>query len=328
LDEFIATTGYNRKYAIHLLSHWGKAKYVTMGDELLKLVAGRPKKPSPRKGHLRYPPSLDAPLELLWVLHNCPCGKRLVPALKDNRVSLLRTASLGISPEVYDQISAMSASTIDRRLKGKHPEQSLKGITHTRPAKALKHLVPVRTWGDWKNAVPGEFQADTVGHDGGNPRGEFCFTLTLVDVASSWTELRALRNRAGTWIEKALTDLKANLPFPFRALHTDNGGEFINLTVAAFCNNNSIAFTRSRADRKNDNAYVECRNDDAVRHSVGYARFDTDEEYQALVEVYLYAVPFMNHFLPSMKLAEKRREGAKVIKRHDRAMTPYRRLLE
>lgn len=301
---------------------------MTIDDELLKLVAGRPKKPSPRAGHPRYHHALDSTLETLWVLHNCPCSKRLAPALKENRHAILGSPLLTIDPASYDEICQMSASTIDRRLKGKHPEQSLKGITHTRPSKALKHLVPVRTWGDWQNALPGEFQADTVGHDGGNARGEFCFTLTLVDVASGWTELRALRNRAGLWIEKALADIKATLPLPFKALHTDNGGEFINLTVATFCAGNDIAFTRSRADRKNDNAYVECRNDDAVRRSVGYARFDSEDEYQALVAVYRAAVPFMNHFLPSMKLTDKHREGAKVIKRHDRAVTPYQRLMQ
>lgn len=262
------------------------------------------------------------------MLHNCICGKRLAPALSENRDALLRSLALGIPEADYDAIAAMSPATIDRRLRGKHPEQDLRGITHTRPAKALKNLVPVRTWGDWKDALPGEFQGDTVGHDGGNPRGEFCFTLTLIDVASGWTELRALRNRAGRWIEGALEDVRASLPFPLRAFHTDNGGEFINLTVAAFCNRSGIAFTRSRADRKNDNCYVECRNDDAVRRSVGYARFDSDQEFEALAEVYRFAVPLMNYFLPGMKLVTKHREGARVVKRHDRAMTPFRRLSE
>jgi hypothetical protein len=328
LDEFIATTGYNRKYASHLLSRWGLSKYVRMGDELLKLTAGRPRKKVPRIGRPHYPHSLDSILELLWVLHNSPCGKRLAPALRENRDALLQSAELGISPADYDAIASMSPATIDRRLRGKHPEQSLKGITHTRPAKALKNLVPVRTWGDWQEALPGEFQADTVGHDGGISSGEFCFTLTAVDVASGWTELRALRNRASRWIEAALEDIRGNLPFSFLGLHTDNGGEFINLGIAAFCARNAISFTRSRADRKNDNCYVECRNDDAVRRSVGYARLDTDEELQALAQVYRFAVPLMNYFLPSMRLVSKRREGAKVIKRHDRAKTPYLRLMD
>jgi hypothetical protein len=327
LDEFVATTGYNRKYASHLLSRWGTSTYTLLDGELLKLTAGRPRKRPPREGRPTYPHSLDHLLERLWVLHNCACGKRLAPALKENREALLRSPTLGISAEDYQAIATMSASTIDRRLRGRHPEQELKGITHTRPAKALKNLVPVRTWGDWKAALPGEFQADTVGHDGGNPRGEFCFTLTLIDVATGWTELRALRNRASRWIEEALADVKAAVPFPFRSLHTDNGGEFINLSVAAFCTRSSIAFTRSRADRKNDNCYVECRNDDAVRRSVGYARYDTDAELLALAEVYRHAVPLMNFFLPAMRLVEKHREGAKVIKRHDAATTPYLRLM-
>lgn len=328
LDEFVATTGYNRKYASHLLSRWGLSKYVRIDDELLKLTAGRPRKKAARPGRLRYPHSLDRPLESLWVLHNCPCGKRLAPALAENREAVLKGAELGISAAEYDAIAAMSPSTIDRRLSGRHPEQSLKGITHTRPAKALKNLVQVKTWGDWQDARPGEFQADTVGHDGGTSQGEFCFTLTAVDVASGWTELRALKNRAARWVRAGLDDIRENLPFPLRGLHTDNGGEFINLVVAAFCESHAVEFTRSRADRKNDNCYVECRNDDAVRRSVGYARFDTDDELEALAQVYRFAVPLMNYFLPGMKLVSKRREGAKVIKRHDEAKTPYRRLME
>ncbi len=126
-----------------------------MDDELLKLTAGRLRKKVARPGRPRYPHRLDAQLELLWVLHNCPCGKRLTPALRENRDTLLRSPALGISVEDYDAIAAMSPATIDRRLRGKHTGQGLKGITHTRPAKALKNLVPVRTWATGRMPVPG-----------------------------------------------------------------------------------------------------------------------------------------------------------------------------
>ena len=327
LDEFMTTTGYNRKYAIHLLQHWGKSTFVHLEGQLLRLKAGR-KKQGSRKGRTIYGPELYQPLVRLWILHNRLSGKLLAPAIRENRERLAASPSLGLGPGVLDALCRMSPATIDRRLAARKRKDALRGITHTRPAKALKHLVPVRTAADWKDARPGEFQADTVGHDGGVAKGEFCFTLVLVDVASGWTELRALKNRAMRWVAQAMEEVRAALPFPFLALHTDNGGEFINLTLARWCGDHGIAFTRSRAERKNDNCYVECRNDDVVRRAVGYGRFDTDLALQALAAFYRSAALLANHFLPTMRYTEKTRVGGRVRKRYDTPRTPYRRLLE
>ena len=76
-----------------------------MDDELLKLTAGKPRRKTARPGRPRYPHSLDDQLELLWVLHNCPCGKRLAPALRENRDTLLKSSALGITAADYDAIA-------------------------------------------------------------------------------------------------------------------------------------------------------------------------------------------------------------------------------
>jgi len=328
LEEFIATCGYNRKYAIHLLNHWGKSHLVQLDGELVNLKGGRPR-PRQRVGRVRYPRSLDADLEKLWVLHNRVAGKRLAAAIREHQELLRRSLPrLAITPEAFDDLVGMSAATIDRRLAKVRRAVPLHGLGHTRPASALRHLVPVRTAFDWQDARPGAFQADTVGHEGGLAKGEYCFSLVLVDVASGWTELRALKNRAARWIVEALTAVWSDLPFPFTSLHTDNGGEFVNATVASLCAERGYGFTRSRADKKNDNCYVESRNDDAVRRTVGSVRLDTDAELSALAEFYQLACPLSNFFLPSHRLISKHRDGGRLHKCYDTPTTPYRRLLD
>ena len=56
---------------------------------------------------------------------------------------------------------------------------------------------------------------------------------------------------------------------------------------------------------------------------MGYARYDTEEQLKILNTLYERLNPYTNFFQPVMKLVEKRRNGSKVRKKHDRARTPY-----
>ncbi|GHV10302.1 hypothetical protein FACS189485_23330 [Spirochaetia bacterium] len=107
----------------------------------------------------------------------------------------------------------------------------------------------------------------------------------------------------------------------------DNGGEFINRTLLAWCNANRITFTRSRPYKKNDNCFVEQKNFKCVREYSGYARLDTPSEREALARVYRSLCPLLNYFLPTIKLITKTRVGSKVRKVYDKPMSPYQRLL-
>jgi len=133
----------------------------------------------------------------------------------------------------------------------------LRGRSHTKPGSLLKSQIPIRTWSDWDDAVPGFVQIDLVGHEGGNSSGEFCFTLTVTDIATGWMVNRSVRNKAAVWVFEALQHVIGQFPFPIKGIDSDNGSEFINEHLLRWCIDNKVTFTRSRAGNKNDGAHVE-----------------------------------------------------------------------
>jgi hypothetical protein len=181
---------------------------------------------------------------------------------------------------------------------------------------------------DWDERNPGFFELDRVAHDGGSSRGEYCLTLTATDVYSGWVELRALRNQAHRWVKEEVEHIYEHLPYPLKGVDSDNGGEFINHQLWTWANDHQITFTRGRPYHKNDNCFVEQKNDLAVRRTVGYYRFDTQQEFEALQEVYTHLCPLLNYYYPSVRLIEKTRIGARVKKVYDDPKPPYLRLLE
>lgn len=146
-------------------------------------------------------------------------------------------------------------------------------------------------------------------------------------MATGWTEPRALPNKAQRWVHEAIDEIRQDLPFPLLGLDCDNGAEFINMQLYRYCAERGITFTRSRPYRKNDNCYVEQKNWSVVRQQVGYGRYDTPAELEALRDLYRVLRLYVNFFQPQMKLVSKTRRGAKVIKRFDAARTPYQRVL-
>jgi len=204
----------------------------------------------------------------------------------------------------------------------------LRARTQTKPGTLLKHQIPIRTFSDWDDLQPGFVEIDLVSHEGGNARGDYAFTLDATDVCTGWTETEAVRNKAEKWVFAGLQKAKARFPFDIMGIDSDNGSEFINNHLYRYCTQNKITFTRSRPYRKNDNCFVEQKNYSIVRRAVGYRRYDTPGELQALNELYAVLRLYTNFFQPSMKLIEKTRIGSKVCKKYDKAKTPYRRVLE
>lgn len=328
LDEFVANTGYHRKYAIGLLGSWGKKVVRHIEGKPVKVVVGQPRKRRTRVGKPFYDEAVRKILEPLWELFDYMCGKRLAVLIRVNIEMIAAQPELNIDDEVKAKLMRISPATIDRLLSGKRKALQLKGRTHTRPGTLLKHSIPIRTSFDWDERKPGFFELDTVAHDGGSASGEYCYSLDAIDVASGWTEIRALKNRAHTWVKQQVETIGSELPFPLLGIDSDNGGEFINHQLWDYCKENKILFTRSRPYRKNDNCFVEQKNDMAIRRTVGYYRFDTDEEFAALQQVYRHLCPLLNFYYPSVRLIEKIREGARVKKIYDSPKTPYQRLLE
>jgi hypothetical protein len=148
----------------------------------------------------------------------------------------------------------------------------------TKPGSLLRDQITVRTWADWDSTVPGFVEIDPVGPEGGNSSGEFYFTLPVTDIATGWTINRAVRNKARKWMLEAIDYVLGRFPFPVLGIDSDNGSEFINYHLLAYCEEHSITFTRSPSGNKNDGCYVEQKNRFRVRELVGYCRYDTAAE--------------------------------------------------
>lgn len=322
LDEFTATTEYNRSYAATLLRKGAVPRKKKGGKGKAQMKRdGRGRKPT-------YGPEVLPPLKKIWGVLNFPCGRRLVAAMPEMVRVMEKFKELKLSDEVRDKLLSVSSSTADRLLRADRKKMELKSRSRTKPGSLLKHKIPVRTFADWDDLRPGFLEIDLVGHDGGNVSGDYCQSLDTVDIATGWTEPRGLKNKAQVWTFDAIEDIREVLPFPLLGIDSDNGGEFINAHLYRYCEKEEITFTRSREYRKNDNCYVEQKNYTAVRTYVGYMRYDTDEELGILGELYSILRLYLNFFQPQMKLVEKTRIGSKVTRKYDHPKTPYQRVLE
>lgn len=89
-----------------------------------------------------------------------------------------------------------------------------------------------------------------------------------------------------------------------------------------------ITFTRCRPYKKNDQCHVEQKNGSLVRRWVGYDRFEGSAACRQLATLYGVFRLYVNFFQPSLKLISKERQGSKVLKKYDKAQTPYQRVMD
>ena len=252
----------------------------------------------------------------------------MAPYLKEIVAKLEDQGELTLDKEVKRKLIGISPATIDRMLAPVRKRYQLRARSQTKPGTLLKHQIPIRTFSDWDEQRPGFIEIDLVSHEGGNARGDYAYTLDATDVCTAWTETEAVRNRSQTWVFAGLEKALFRFPFAIQGIDSDNDSAFINNHLVRYCTENKITFTRSRPYRKNDNCFVEQKNYSVVRRAVGYRRYDTPEELQALNDLYAVLRLYTNYFQPVMKLVEKTRTGSKVRKRYDRAKAPYRRVLQ
>ena len=308
LDEFVAMTGRHRKYAMVLLG-------------------ARPsRRPKKRRGRpSRYGPEVVASLLALWRAMDYPWSARFRTMLP-LWLPWARTA-LSIAAATEGLLLAMSARTMDRLLRAHRGSMRRRIYGRTKPGTLLKHQIPIRSE-RWDVHEAGWCEVDTVAHCGGSGEGEFASSVNASDVASTWTETRAVLGKGQLAVIAALEEIRLALPFALRGIDSDSGSEFINRQCVKWCQSNELDFTRSRPYHKNDNAHIEQKNWTHVRKVFGWQRFDSHEAVAAMNDVYANEVRLlMNYFQTSVKLVEKRRVGSRVQRHYDAAMTPLDRLI-
>jgi hypothetical protein len=331
LDEYLKLLGGgNRKYAIFTLNREGKKQTRLVNGKYVNVeISSKVRRKRVYRPY--YDNEVAEALIKLWKFFRYVCGERLVPMLRANLDAVSRKRRFGISAEVKKKLATISRATVERLLAGERKKHKLKGRSATKKGTLLKNQIPVRVFWAWDEKKPGFCEIDTVSHDGG---GEitpyYAWTLTATDVALGWTEVRALKNKAQRWTLEAACDIYDAFPVPIRGVDSDGGGEFINQYFKKWCDERRVTFTRGRSHHSNDNCFVEQKNGDVVRKTVGYARFEGDEALSALKRVYSYLNPLINYFYPTKKLiAKDRLPNGKIKKVYDKQLkTPYDRLLE
>ncbi len=315
LDEFCATSGYHRKHAIRLLR--GFKRFT---------------KPQPKKRGRRplYDhPNLLLPLKRIWLAANLPCSKRL-KAILPLWLPGYAPRFGDLPPQITDLLLGISPATIDRLLSPARVQYQKRGRTSTKPGTLLRRHIPIQT-NQWEESRPGFLEADSVAHCGESLVGQFAYTLDFVDIATGWTEQRAVWGKGETGVLEQIQTLEKVLPFPLLGFDCDNGSEFLNHHLLRHFTQRKrpVQFTRSRAYHKDDNAHVEQKNWTHVRQWLGYARLDHPQVVPLLNDLYTQEWRLLhNFFCPSAKLLAKERIGSKTIKHHDSPKTPYQRIME
>ena len=310
LDEFVALTGYHRKHAIRVLR-----------EEVSDVRVGRAR-------DRRYDEAVRESITLLWEAADRVCGKRLkalIPTLVD---AMERHGHLDLEPVLKSKILQISAATIDRVLADARRHIDGQRKRRKGVGAAIRRSVPVRTFADWRDPPPGFFEIDMVEHCGGpKTDGDYVHTLTLTDIASGWTECVAMRMRNQMLVIEGFDSVAADLPFAMLGVDSDNDSAFMNQSVFDYCKGHGLEQTRSRAYKKNDQAWVEQKNGAIVRRLVGYGRLSGVEATKALAQLYASSRLYVNFFQPSFKLKSKTRDGARVHKVYFTPATPCDRLL-
>lgn len=315
LGEICATCGFHRKHAIRVLARRSNNR-----------PAASRQKPGRKPRYAS--PDILRPLKKIWLTANLPCSKRL-KAMIPLWLPGYETLFGSVAPDVRERLIAVSASTIDRVLKHTRIMHTRHGRSTTKPGTLLRNQIPIAT-GQWQENRPGYLEADTVAHCGGSMAGEFAYTLDCVDIATGWTEQRAVWAKGDKAVVEQMRSIEKALPFELLGFDSDNGSEFINhaLVHHFLGRHRPVQFTRSRAYKKNDNAHVEQKNWTHVREWLGYKRFDNPEVVRLMNELYSNEWRlFQNFYCVSVKLTSKERVGSKTKKVHDKAKTPYERVM-
>lgn len=313
LDEMEAVTGRHRKSLIRRL-----------GGTLQR-------RPRSRERERSYKADVDLALRRIWESYDYICAERLQPNLVSLAQQLAAHGELELTPALESQLGAIGMTTVRERLRHfRQDEPHLARRTSGPRNRSLADIPAQRI--AWDEPVPGHFEVDLVFHSGPDASGEFGHTLQMIDVYSGWSERVAILGRSYRVMEDGFRRILQRVPFPVLEIHPDNGAEFFNDHLRTFwAQYPHVRLSRSRPYQKNDNRFVEQKNNTLVRQYLGDIRLDTVAQIQALNAIYAKLWLYNNAFQPTLRLIEKTYVPATTeqparLKRKYSALTPWQRL--
>jgi hypothetical protein len=315
LNEMEVVTGQHRKSLIRHMS--GEVE----------------RKPRRRERGKTYQGNVTHALGVIAESLDWVCAERLQPNLVCMAEQLVRHGELVVTDRLLEQLGTISVSTVRRRLTDQPRDRPRLPRKGPEQANRLAREIPAGRI-PWDEREPGHFEVDLVHHSGPFASGQYVHTLQMVDVATAWSERVAVLGRGYLVVEDAFKRILARLPFDVREVHSDNGSEFLNNHLVRFWGEraSTIQLTRSQAWRKNDNRFVEQKNDTLVRAYLGHDRLDTVAQTILLNQLYELMGLYYNLFQPVMRLAEKtpvsdpQGRFVRTQRRFDTAQTPFDRL--
>jgi hypothetical protein len=347
--EVKMTIDERRKYLERMKKRYGQADRKTKAqllDEmevvtqlhrksLIRLMNGSlRRKPRRRQRGKTYGGDVDDALRVIYESFDGICAERLTPNLVWMARHLAQHGELQATPRLLGQLNCISTSTVQRRLDRIQQDQPRLPRKRPRPRRGLLKDIPMRRL-PWTLVEPGHIETDLVHHCGPTAAGEYVCTLQMIDVATGWSERRAVLGRSYLVMEDAFCVILPRLPFPLLEIHPDNGSEFFNHHMLRFWGNlvQGVTLSRSRPYQKNDNPRVEQKNYTLVRAYLGYERLDTVAQVLAVNRLYEKMWAYYNLFQPVMHLVEKdivqqKGQATRVRRRHDKARTPFDRLCD
>src|ERR1017187_4265914 len=146
----------------------------------------------------------------------------------------------------------------------------------------------------------GYLRGDTV-HQGDWEGAKGGYHINAVDVVTQWQVVGCASRISEAYLQPVLEAILHQFPFRILGFHSDNGSEYINRDVARLLEKLLIEFTKSRANRSQDNALVEGKNGAVVRKLMGYGH-TAGEHAEAIREVLCAALEPVSEFSPTLRL--------------------------
>jgi hypothetical protein len=318
LDEMGKMTGLHRKYLVARMN--GPGPY---------------RRERSRERSREYDDEVDQAIAIISDTLDWICAERIQPTLAETAQQLAKFDEIVVSDEVMGKLGRISISSVGRALARVRPQRKglLPRARRGRSAdNAAADLVPVSVI-PWDEPEPGHFEVDLVQH--GPPDGEVVYTIQCVDVLTGWSERFAMLGNSYPVMWQAFHTFSRHCPIPVREIHSDNGSEFINHALIGYFGQElaDASQTRGRKGYKNDNRFVEQKNGSLVRAYLGHLYLHTRQHVRLLNALYRDMWLYYNFYQPVLRQIERtavlKPDGTcRIIRKHDAAKTPLKRLLQ